>query len=179
MQALGRREEGEDLLDLARLSHRLRDDDSIYVASIRGEYLRAEESYRKKYNSETVENGTKEIQTSGLHRRQVTGTRASDGIAAGFAGFVLQSEDLFKVEKGEVIVCDSIDPNMTFVIPLAAAVVERWGGMLVHGAIIAREYGIPCITGIPDAVKIISNGDMVTVDGYLGIVTIEKSFTAR
>ncbi|MDY7030058.1 MAG: hypothetical protein SVR04_17345, partial [Spirochaetota bacterium] len=127
MQALGRREEGEALLDLARLSYRLRDDDNIYVASIRGEYLLAEEIYRRKFISETVENGTKEIQTSGLHRRQVTGTRASDGIAAGPARLVLQAEDLFKVKKGEVIVCDSIDPNMTFVIPLAAAVVGTAG----------------------------------------------------
>ena len=38
---------------------------------------------------------------------------------------------------------------MTFVVPLAAAIVERRGGMLIHGAIIAREYGIPCVTGVP------------------------------
>lgn len=177
MQAIGRREEGEDLLDLACLSYRLRDDDNIYVAGIRGEYFRAEEIYRRKFVTETVEKETEELQTSSLHRRQITGTRASNGIAAGPARLILQAEDLFKVKNGEVIVCDSIDPNTTFVIPLAAAVVERRGGMLVHGAIIAREYGIPCITGIPDAVKIISNGDMVTVDGYLGIVTIEKSRT--
>ena len=56
--------------------------------------------------------------------------------------------------------------------PLATAVVERRGGMLIHGAIIAREYGLPCITGIPDATTLIETGDQITVDGYLGIVTL-------
>ena len=61
---------------------------------------------------------------------------------------------------------------MTFVVPLAAAVIERRGGMLIHGAIIAREYGLPCVTGIPNATTSIHTGDEVTVDGYLGIVTV-------
>jgi phosphoenolpyruvate synthase/pyruvate phosphate dikinase len=51
-------------------------------------------------------------------------------------------------------------------------VVERRGGMLIHGAIIAREYGLPCVTGIPDATALIHTGDEITVDGYLGIVTV-------
>jgi pyruvate,water dikinase len=61
---------------------------------------------------------------------------------------------------------------MTFVVPLAAAVVERRGGMLIHGAIIAREYGLPCVTGIPDVTSLVQTGDMLTVDGYLGIVIV-------
>jgi rifampicin phosphotransferase len=72
------------------------------------------------------------------------------------------------------MVCDAIDPTMTFVVPLAAGIVERRGGMLIHGSIIAREYGIPCVTGVPDATSLIATGDVVTVDGYLGIVTIER-----
>jgi phosphoenolpyruvate synthase/pyruvate phosphate dikinase len=61
---------------------------------------------------------------------------------------------------------------MTLVVPLAAAIVERRGGMLIHGAIIAREYGIPCVTGVPDAASNIKTGDLVTVDGYYGLVTL-------
>lgn len=45
-------------------------------------------------------------------------------------------------------------------------IVERRGGMLFHGAIIAREYGIPCVTGVPDATSIVRTGDKVSVDGY-------------
>ena len=46
--------------------------------------------------------------------------------------------------------------------------------MLIHGAIIAREYGIPCVTGVPDAASIIKIGDQVTVDGFLGLVIITR-----
>jgi len=55
---------------------------------------------------------------------------------------------------------------------LAAGIIERRGGMLIHGAIIAREYGIPCVTGVPEATRRIRTGDHITVDGYLGIVTV-------
>ena len=68
------------------------------------------------------------------------------------------------------MVCDAIDPIMTFVIPLVAAIVERRGGMLIHGAKIAREYGLPCVTGIPQATEFIKTGDDITVDGYFGLV---------
>jgi pyruvate,water dikinase len=44
------------------------------------------------------------------------------------------------------------------------------GGMLIHGAIIARECGLPCVTGVPNAASLIHTGDELTVDGYLGIV---------
>jgi pyruvate,water dikinase len=46
--------------------------------------------------------------------------------------------------------------------------------MLIHGAIIAREYGLACVTGVPDATTLIRTGDYLTVDGFLGIVTIGK-----
>ena len=59
---------------------------------------------------------------------------------------------------------------MTFVVPLVTAIVERRGGMLIHGAIIAREYGLPCVTGIPQATEFIKTGDDITVDGYFGLV---------
>ena len=81
-------------------------------------------------------------------------------------------DDLLAFEDGEILVCDAIDPKMTFVVPLAAGIVERRGGMLIHGAIIAREYGLPCVTGVPRATELIKTGDRVTVDGYLGIVVV-------
>lgn len=90
-----------------------------------------------------------------------------------------QARGFFNFQKGEVLVCDSLDPNMTFVAPLCAAIVERRGGMLIHGAIIAREYGIPCVTGIPNATEVINTGDTITVDGFLGIVTVGKGHVLK
>jgi rifampicin phosphotransferase len=106
--------------------------------------------------------------------RQLVGQPAGMGIGSGAARVVKDPADLFSFKTGEVLVCDALDPNMTFVVPLCLAIVERRGGMLIHGAIIAREYGIPCVTGIPEAVELIETGDILTVDGYQGVVTIEK-----
>jgi pyruvate,water dikinase len=61
---------------------------------------------------------------------------------------------------------------MTHLVPLASAIVERRGGMLIHGAIIARELGIPCVNGVRDAAELLVDGDFVTVDGHLGIVAV-------
>ena len=86
---------------------------------------------------------------------------------------ITEPGQLLDFKSGEVLVCDAVDPNMTFVVPLAAGIVERRGGMLIHGAIIAREYGLPCVTGVPHAAVMINTGDQITVDGYLGIVTVD------
>ncbi len=109
-----------------------------------------------------------------LKPRQLLGNPSGPGAAEGRARVILQESDLYTIKAGEVLVCDAVDPNMTFIVPLCSAIVERRGGMLIHGAIIAREYGIPCITGVPDATKLIKNGDYLAVDGYLGIVTVLK-----
>jgi pyruvate,water dikinase len=106
--------------------------------------------------------------------RQMVGQPAGPGLAIGRARVIQTPDDLFEFKSGEILVCDSIDPNMTFIVPLAAAIVERRGGMLVHGAIIAREYGLPCITGVTDASAFIQTGDRLTVDGYQGVVTIQS-----
>lgn len=110
-----------------------------------------------------------------IKARQLVGQPAGPGLARGPARVIRETADLPEFKYGEILICDAVDPNMTFVVPLAAGVVERRGGMLIHGAIIAREYGLPCVTGIPDATVLIENGDEVTVDGYLGIVTIGRS----
>jgi pyruvate,water dikinase len=93
-------------------------------------------------------------------------------LATGQVRRVRGSQDLARFRAGEVLVCDAIQPTMTHLVPLACAIVERRGGMLIHGAIIARELGIPCVNGISNAVDLLEEGEIVTVDGYLGIVTV-------
>jgi len=109
---------------------------------------------------------------SGESPRQLVGQPAAPGLATGRVRVVRNTEDLGRFQAGEVLVCDAIQPTMTHLVPLACAVVERRGGMLIHGAIIARELGIPCANGIPHATELLRVGDIVTVDGYLGIVTV-------
>lgn len=104
--------------------------------------------------------------------RQLIGQPASPGVATGSVRCVQGRDDLGKFRQGEVLVCDAIQPTMTHLVPLASAIVERRGGMLIHGAIIARELGIPCVNGVRGAAGILKSGDLVTVDGHLGIVTV-------
>jgi pyruvate,water dikinase len=104
--------------------------------------------------------------------RQLIGQPASPGLASGRVCRITAGEDIGRFRAGNVLVCDAIQPMMTHLVPLAAAVVERRGGMLIHGAIIARELGIPCVNGIARAVEQLRDGDLVTVDGHLGIVTV-------
>ncbi|MDJ0991162.1 MAG: PEP-utilizing enzyme, partial [Desulfobacterales bacterium] len=107
-----------------------------------------------------------------LKARQLVGQPAGPGLARGRARVVRSPGDLGRFRSGEILICDAVDPNMTFVVPLVAGIVERRGGMLIHGAIIAREYGLPCVTGVPEIMRFVASGDAVTVDGFLGIVIL-------
>jgi pyruvate,water dikinase len=109
---------------------------------------------------------------AGESPRQLVGQPAAPGLASGRVQKVRDARDLGRFRAGSVLVCDAIQPTMTHLVPLASAIVERRGGMLIHGAIIARELGIPCVNGIPHAVELLAEGAAVTVDGYLGIVTV-------
>ncbi len=104
--------------------------------------------------------------------RQLIGQPASPGLATGPARIVRTAEDLGRFHAGDVLVCDAIQPTMTQVVPLAAAIVERRGGMLIHGAIIARELGIPCVNGVARVTDLVTDGEALTVDGHLGIVSV-------
>jgi pyruvate,water dikinase len=200
-----KRKEAEELLDLARSSYRLRDDDNIYLGKIEAQLLRAVKEAKSRVESfehretrkielddlksaiQDLDDGTfnrkasLQKNTNGIkvNPRQLVGQPAGPGLSKGMARVVRQHLDLQDFKHSEILVCDAVDPNTTFVIPLAAGVVERRGGMLIHGAIIAREYGLPCVTGIPDATALIHTGDEITVDGYLGIVTILKTCEKR
>jgi pyruvate,water dikinase len=104
--------------------------------------------------------------------RQLVGQPAAPGLSTGTVRRVRSAEDLGRFRSGEVLVCDAIQPTMTHVVPLCSAIVERRGGMLIHGAIIARELGVPCVNGVAGAIDLLEDGEVVTVDGYLGIVTV-------
>jgi pyruvate,water dikinase len=195
-----------EMLDLARASYRLRDDDNIYLGRIEGQTRNAlnegKSRIQKIFGSDADVHETLEILKAlrnmsvkpekppsppagdltgplpesdfQVRARQIVGQPAGPGIALGKARVVIEPGDLFAFKTGEILVCDAVDPNMTFVVPLAAGIVERRGGMLIHGAIIAREYGLPCVTGAAGAAELIRTGDTVTVDGYLGIVIISS-----
>jgi len=191
------REWAQSLLDLGRSSYRLRDDDNIHLGRIEAQARRAVREAAARLANEPITEDAAALREAlslmppdkaapaasadttahgpGLRARQLVGQPAGPGLARGPARVVAAPQDIKAFQSGEILICDAVDPNMTFVVPLAAAVVERRGGMLIHGAIIAREYGLPCVTGVPEALQFIRSGDHVTVDGYLGIVIISPA----
>ncbi|MDQ2914135.1 MAG: PEP-utilizing enzyme [Chloroflexota bacterium] len=104
----------------------------------------------------------------------IRGTPASPGIARGIAR-VIRSPVGARLEPGEVLVAPSTDPGWTPLFLTAGALVMEMGGMMSHGAVVAREYGIPAVVGVPDATGRIATGEHVTVDGSAGTVTREEA----
>lgn len=100
------------------------------------------------------------------------GTAVSPGTAVGRAKVILHADDHQRVEAGEILVAPSTDPAWTPYFLLAAAVVMDLGGILSHGAIIAREYGIPAVANVASASRIIRTGQTIEVDGNGGLVRI-------
>ncbi|MEK6224723.1 MAG: PEP/pyruvate-binding domain-containing protein [Chloroflexota bacterium] len=102
----------------------------------------------------------------------IRGTPASPGIARGIARVILSPVGA-RLEPGEVLVAPSTDPGWTPLFLTAGALVMEMGGMMSHGAVVAREYGIPAVVGVPDATGRITTGEHITVDGSAGTVAKE------
>jgi pyruvate,water dikinase len=75
-----------------------------------------------------------------------------------------------RLNVGEILVTRQTDPGWGPVFPLIKGLVMERGGMLSHGAIIAREYGIPAVVGIPKVTQRVTSGQMILVDGDEGYV---------
>jgi phosphohistidine swiveling domain-containing protein len=102
---------------------------------------------------------------------ELGGDPISPGTVQGRAK-VLHSPYEKPLAPGEILVTKATEPSWTPIFISAAGVVMEIGGPLQHGAIIAREYGIPCVSGLVGAMEIIHDGDLLEVDGTNGIVKI-------
>jgi pyruvate,water dikinase len=103
--------------------------------------------------------------------KMLQGVPVHPGIVEGPARVILRTgEDT--VQPGEILVAPFTDPGWTPYFLNAAGIVMDLGGVLSHGSIIAREYGIPAVVNVGPATKIIKTGQIIRVDGNLGIVTI-------
>lgn len=98
------------------------------------------------------------------------GVSACGGRFEGTAAVVEHVSDIHRIRSGDVLVTRQTDPGWAAVFFLIKGLVIERGGMLSHGAIIAREYGIPAVVGVPDAMRRISNGERIRVNGDLGVV---------
>jgi pyruvate,water dikinase len=104
--------------------------------------------------------------------RVLTGVAVSPGVATGPARVILRSDSGEQVRPGEVLVAPFTDPGWTPYFLQAAAIVMDQGGLLSHGSIIAREYGIPAVVNVGPATRIIRTGQTLHVDGSRGRVSV-------
>lgn len=102
----------------------------------------------------------------------VTGYPASSGVVTGVAKVVMTLDEAGKLEVGDILVCRMTMPAWTPLFGLVGAVVSDAGGPLSHCAIVAREYGIPCVAGTQVGTSLLKDGMQVRVDGSTGIVQI-------
>jgi rifampicin phosphotransferase len=105
----------------------------------------------------------------------VSGMGVSPGIAEGTVRVVhdADSDQADDFEPGDILVCRLTDPSWAPLLSVAAAVVIDIGGSLSHGAIVARELGIPCVINTVDGSRRLRTGDRVTVDGGAGSVRVQ------
>ena len=101
------------------------------------------------------------------------GAPASSGIVTAKARVVLDPTDA-RLEPGEILVAPSTDPGWTPLFLTASGLVMEMGGAMSHGAVVAREYGIPAVVGVPEATEHISTGQRISVDGSAGRIAFEK-----
>jgi pyruvate,water dikinase len=74
---------------------------------------------------------------------------------------------------GDILVAPSTDPGWTPLFLRASAIIMETGGFLSHGAIVAREFGIPAVANMPGILDSLRNGEQITVDGSAGRVTCQ------
>ncbi|MET1155780.1 PEP/pyruvate-binding domain-containing protein [Arthrobacter sp.] len=109
-----------------------------------------------------------------LRAGNLAGAPASAGTVTGKARVILDPVSA-QLEPGEILVAPSTDPGWTPLFMTAGALVMEMGGPISHGAVVAREYGIPAVVGVPDATTRIRTGDTLTVDGAAGTIVVEAS----
>jgi pyruvate,water dikinase len=100
------------------------------------------------------------------------GIPASQGKLTGTIRILNRVEDIGDVQAGEILVVPRTDPGWTPVFSKIGGLITETGGILSHGAVVSREYGIPAVTNIPNACQLLCNGQKVTIDGSKGVVSL-------
>ncbi|PSQ00558.1 phosphoenolpyruvate synthase [Halobacteriales archaeon QS_4_69_31] len=108
----------------------------------------------------------------------LTGIGASPGKATGPVRIVETLDHLDRVAEGDVIVAEMTTPDMVSAMQRAAGILTDEGGMTSHASIVSRELCVPAVVGTGDATDLLSDGELVTIDGDKGTVTRGGDTTA-
>jgi pyruvate,water dikinase len=100
------------------------------------------------------------------------GTGASPGVVRGTARVVHGAGEFGRILPGDIIVCPASNPSWVPVFAIAGGLVTSVGGILSHAAVVAREFGLPAVVGVRDAMQAIVDGEQVEIDGTSGVVRL-------
>lgn len=102
---------------------------------------------------------------------QITGFPVSQGIVQGPARVVVSFHEVSTIQPGEILITHATDIGWSPYFPMLSGVVTELGGLISHGAVVAREFGIPCIVGAQGATKMFRSGDTVLLDATKGVLS--------
>ncbi|KFM60870.1 putative phosphoenolpyruvate synthase, partial [Stegodyphus mimosarum] len=98
------------------------------------------------------------------------GIPVSQGVAKGYARVALTLEEASYLKPGEILITYGTDIGWSPYFPIVAGVVTELGGLISHGAVVSREYGLPCVVGLHGATRQFQTGDYVLIDGTKGLL---------
>ncbi len=109
--------------------------------------------------------------SSGFKGGLLVGSGVSPGTVEGVARVVFDPANA-DLQPGEILVCLGTDPSWTPLFLAAGGLVMEVGGMMTHGSVVAREYGIPAVAGVAQATELLRTGQRLRVDGSSGRVAL-------
>ena len=124
--------------------------------------------YPQKFEAELKE----KAENKEISKTVLKGIPGCPGVQEGFAHLVSDPSELDTVKDGEVLVCKMTNPAWVVSFSKISALVTDTGGALSHPAVVAREFGVPCVVGTRRATQLIKTGDKVRVDGSKGVVEV-------
>ncbi len=143
------------------LIHRRRDEFASYAALTPPRVLTSEgEALNGSYRRDDLPEGA------------LAGLAVSSGVIEGRARVILDVDDAHDLEPGDILVTNGTDPSWSPVFVAVAGLVTEVGGLMTHGAVIAREYGLPAVVGVEGATRRIADGQRLRVDGTHGWVEV-------
>ncbi|KAL3866316.1 hypothetical protein ACJMK2_043623 [Sinanodonta woodiana] len=109
-----------------------------------------------------------DVERSGSPTFEGQGMSVSRGIVTGRACVINDISEVGKIHKGDILICLFTDVGWTPYFPLLSGLVTEIGGLLSHGAVVAREYGLPCVVCMPNATKLFKTGEIVELNATDG-----------
>ncbi|WP_342043510.1 phosphoenolpyruvate synthase [Bacillus sp. OTU2372] len=157
----------EELLDVVR-TNKL---DYQIISKRRDEYKLYEKLTPTRVITSDGETLSGKYKRENLPAEALVGLPVSSGVIEGRARVILNMEDA-NLEEGDILVTSFTDPSWTPLFVSIKGLVTEVGGLMTHGAVIAREYGLPAVVGVENATKLIKDGQRIRVHGTEGYIDL-------